>query len=125
MLRNTLLWASTNPFLAERLPRYRFVQKATKRFMPGERFDDVVGEALVELDGLLQHEADICEVRSSLERAIEVRHHLHDNQDRQGCDSKVEVGCQGDASVMLEREPDADEVHFEPALGPHEASRFA
>ncbi|MCH1571950.1 MAG: proline dehydrogenase family protein [Longimicrobiales bacterium] len=45
MLRNSLLWASTNPFLAERLPRYRFVQKATKRFMPGEDFDDVVREA--------------------------------------------------------------------------------
>ena len=45
MLRNSLLWVSTNPFLAERLPRYRFVQKATKRFMPGETFDDAAGVA--------------------------------------------------------------------------------
>jgi len=45
MLRNALLWASTNPFLAERLPRYGFVQKATKRFMPGEAFADVTAEA--------------------------------------------------------------------------------
>ena len=45
MLRNSLLWASTNPFLAERLPRYRFVQKATKRFMPGEDFADATAEA--------------------------------------------------------------------------------
>ena len=45
MLRNSLLWASENPFLAERLPRYRFVQKATKRFMPGEQFDDALREA--------------------------------------------------------------------------------
>lgn len=45
MLRNTLLWASTNPFLAEKLPTYRFVQKATKRFMPGEDFASAVTEA--------------------------------------------------------------------------------
>ena len=45
MLRNSLLWASTNPLLAERLPRYRFVQKATKRFMPGEEFSDAIQEA--------------------------------------------------------------------------------
>lgn len=44
MLRHTLLWASTNPFLAERLPKYRFVQKATKRFMPGENFEDALRE---------------------------------------------------------------------------------
>jgi len=44
MLRNTLLWASTNPFLAERLPRFRFVQKATRRFMPGEELTDALAE---------------------------------------------------------------------------------
>lgn len=47
MLRNSLLWASTNPFLAGRLPQYRFVQKATKRFMPGEEFTDAIREAQV------------------------------------------------------------------------------
>jgi proline dehydrogenase len=45
MLRNTLLWASTNPFLAERLPRYGFVQRATRRFMPGETLEDALREA--------------------------------------------------------------------------------
>ena len=45
MLRDALLWASTNPTLAEKLPRYRFVQKATKRFMPGEELDDALVEA--------------------------------------------------------------------------------
>ena len=45
MLRNALLWASTNPFMAERLPRYRFVKRATRRFMPGEELDDALGEA--------------------------------------------------------------------------------
>ena len=45
MLRNALLWASTNPLMAEKLPRYRFVQKATKRFMPGEALGDALAEA--------------------------------------------------------------------------------
>jgi proline dehydrogenase len=47
MLRNTLLWASTNPFLAEKLPQYRFVQKATRRFMPGEELTDALAECTV------------------------------------------------------------------------------
>lgn len=51
MLRSVLLWASTNPFLAERLPSYGFVQRATKRFMPGETFD----EALREIETLHGH----------------------------------------------------------------------
>jgi proline dehydrogenase len=45
MLRNTLLWASTNPFLAKKLPTYRFVQRATKRFMPGADLDAALVEA--------------------------------------------------------------------------------
>lgn len=45
MLRNALLWASTNPFLAERLPRYGFVKRATRRFMPGEALEDALREA--------------------------------------------------------------------------------
>jgi len=30
MLRTALLWASTNPFLARRLPRYALVPRATR-----------------------------------------------------------------------------------------------
>ena len=45
MLRNTLLWASTSPFLAERLPRYGFVKRATRRFMPGEGLEDALRAA--------------------------------------------------------------------------------
>lgn len=45
MLRATLLWASTNPLLAQKLPRYRFVQRATRRFMPGEELGDALTAA--------------------------------------------------------------------------------
>lgn len=45
MMRSVLLWASTNPFLARKLPTYRFVKRATRRFMPGEELDDALAEA--------------------------------------------------------------------------------
>jgi proline dehydrogenase len=36
MLRRAFLWASENAWFRRRLPRYRFVRRAVKRFMPGE-----------------------------------------------------------------------------------------
>ena len=45
MMKSALLWASTNPTLARRLPRYRFVQRAVRRFMPGETMEDAFREA--------------------------------------------------------------------------------
>lgn len=45
MIRPLLLWASTNPALAKRLPRYRFVRRAVRRFMPGEQPEDALAEA--------------------------------------------------------------------------------
>lgn len=52
MLRSALLWASRSPAMAERLPRYRFVRRATRRFMPGEALVDALdaAEALAERD---------------------------------------------------------------------------
>jgi proline dehydrogenase len=44
MLRSAFLWASTNPTLARRLPRYGFVQRAVRRFMPGEQAADALRE---------------------------------------------------------------------------------
>ena len=34
--RNALLWASRDAWLREHVPRWRFVRRATRRFMPGE-----------------------------------------------------------------------------------------
>jgi len=44
MLKSALLWASTSPTLSRRLPRYRFVQRAVRRFMPGESMEDALRE---------------------------------------------------------------------------------
>ena len=44
MLREALLWSSENRFLAERLPQLEFVQRAVRRFMPGETAEDALRE---------------------------------------------------------------------------------
>ncbi len=46
-MRRMLLWGSENPWLARRLPSHRFVQRAVRRFMPGERLEDALAEAAV------------------------------------------------------------------------------
>ncbi|HSW54584.1 MAG TPA: proline dehydrogenase family protein [Ignavibacteriaceae bacterium] len=46
--RNILLWASKNEWLKSRVPKMSFVQKAVKRFMPGEKVEDAI-EATREL----------------------------------------------------------------------------
>ena len=47
MFRSILLWISENDWCRESLPRYWFVRKAVKRFMPGEGLDAALGEATV------------------------------------------------------------------------------
>jgi len=45
MMRSALLWASRSQKLREALPRYTFVRKAVKRFMPGETVDEALDAA--------------------------------------------------------------------------------
>jgi len=40
--RNILLWASGNEWLKSHVPKMKFVQKAVKRFMPGETVEDAI-----------------------------------------------------------------------------------
>ena len=44
-MRAALLWASTNPWLASRLPRHAFARRAVSRFMPGETLADAITAA--------------------------------------------------------------------------------
>jgi proline dehydrogenase len=43
--RDALLLAARNGWLAEHLPRYRFVRATVARFMPGERMEDAIDAA--------------------------------------------------------------------------------
>jgi proline dehydrogenase len=45
VMRRALLWASENRTLQKRLPRYWFVRRAVRKFMPGETLDDALGAA--------------------------------------------------------------------------------
>jgi proline dehydrogenase len=45
LMRRSLLMASQNPWLRERAPRYRFMRRTVKRFMPGENVDDALAAA--------------------------------------------------------------------------------
>ena len=47
MLKSAFLWASTNPFMARRLPTYGFVRRAVRKFMPGEALSDGIEAAAV------------------------------------------------------------------------------
>jgi proline dehydrogenase len=42
LTKNILLWASKNEWLKNHVPKMKFVQKAVKRFMPGETVDDAI-----------------------------------------------------------------------------------
>ncbi len=49
-IRNVLLWCSENEWLKNHIPRYRFIKKAVKKFMPGESASDAL-EAARKLKG--------------------------------------------------------------------------
>lgn len=45
-MRRVFLWAARNRWLKERLPRFRFMRRAVRRFMPGETLEDALAAAL-------------------------------------------------------------------------------
>lgn len=51
MIRATLLWVSENGWCRDRLPRFGFVRRAVRRFMPGETLDDALQAARSMADG--------------------------------------------------------------------------
>lgn len=76
MLKNALLWASKNPTLAQKLPRYGFVKRATRRFMPGEDPEDALAEARkLAANGIGATTTLLGENLESLEEADEVVAH--------------------------------------------------
>ena len=45
LMRKVFLWFARNTWLRERLPQLPFMQKAVRKFMPGESIDDALGVA--------------------------------------------------------------------------------
>jgi proline dehydrogenase len=44
-MRRVFLWAARNPWLKEHLPRFRFMKRAVRRFMPGETLESALDAA--------------------------------------------------------------------------------
>jgi proline dehydrogenase len=45
-MRRLLLWCAQNRWLAAHVPRWRFAQRAVRRFLPGEQFDSALRAAV-------------------------------------------------------------------------------
>jgi len=44
-MRRVFLWAAKNTWLKEHLPRFPFMQRAVRRFMPGETMESALDAA--------------------------------------------------------------------------------
>ncbi len=77
--RNILLWGSKNPWLLNHVPNYKFVQKALKRFMPGEKLSDAIEAAKAFLQkGIPTVFTHLGENITQMKEAEEVRNHYVD-----------------------------------------------
>jgi len=45
LARDAVLWAAENRWLREHLPKYRFVRRSVRRFMPGETLEEAIAAA--------------------------------------------------------------------------------
>lgn len=45
LARDAVLWAADHRWLREHLPKYRFVRRSVRRFMPGETLEDAIAAA--------------------------------------------------------------------------------
>ncbi|MDH3730492.1 MAG: proline dehydrogenase family protein [Acidimicrobiia bacterium] len=95
IMRNTLLWASQNDFLKKHVPRRKFVQRAVRRFMPGEQIEDALVAAnrlsdrgiTTTLTALGENITDIAEADAELEHYLGV----YKNIERTGTDTEISV----------------------------------
>jgi proline dehydrogenase len=97
LMRNTLLWASRNPWLARNFPRYRFAQAAVRRFMPGTDVDAALdAAATLEPRGIRSIFTRLGENLTDLRSADEVVDHYVDVYDR-----ITERGLSAQVSIKL------------------------
>jgi proline dehydrogenase len=75
-MRRVFLWAARNPWLKEHLPRFRFMKRAVRRFMPGETLESALNAAApLEAVGIGTMYTRLGENLASLEEADEVADH--------------------------------------------------
>ncbi len=93
--RDALLWASSNRWLREHLPRHRFVRATVARFMPGERMEDAIEAARgLALDGIaatFTYLGENVEERADADAIAEHYLRLFDLIEERGLDAEVSV----------------------------------
>lgn len=79
VLRKVLLSLARNGWLRERLPKLPFMQRAVRRFMPGETIDDALGAAIeLQVLGIGTLYTKLGENLTEIEQAQDVANHYQD-----------------------------------------------
>jgi len=106
-MRRVFLWAARNRWLKERLPKFRFMRRAVRRFMPGETLEDALAAALpLQAAGIATMYTRLGENLEHVAEAEEVAAHYID-----AIDKIVAAGITGEVSVKptqlgLDLDPD-------------------
>jgi proline dehydrogenase len=113
-MRRIFLWAARNRWLKERLPRFRFMRRAVRRFMPGETLEDALAAAMpLQAAGIGTLYTRLGENLENLAAADEVAAHYLG-----AIDKIVAAGIDGEISVKptqlgLDHDADACFAHLE------------
>jgi proline dehydrogenase len=113
-MRRVFLWAARNPWLKEHLPRFPFMQRAVRRFMPGETLESALDAAApLEAAGIGTMYTRLGENLTTLEEADEVTEHY-----LAVYDAIAARGYRGEVSVKptqlgLDLDPDRTLAHLE------------
>lgn len=118
LMKKALLWASENRWLKERLPRYRFVQRAVRRFMPGEELDDAIRVARqLQKSGITAVFTRLGENVEDADEAAAVRDHYFEVLERVQeleLDAHISVKL---TQLGLDLDPDMSRAHLEALTG--------
>jgi proline dehydrogenase len=113
-MRRVFLWAARNRWLKEHLPRFGFMRRAVRRFMPGETMEDALAAAApLQAAGIGTLYTRLGENLGSLAEADEVAEHYRSLIDRikaAGIDGEISVKP---TQLGLDHDPDACLAHHE------------
>jgi proline dehydrogenase len=113
-MRRVFLWAARNPWLKDHLPKFPFMKRAVRRFMPGETLESALDAAApLEAAGIGTMYTRLGENLTTLEEADEVAEHYLAVFDAIGA-----RGYRGEVSVKptqlgLDLDPDRTLVHLD------------
>jgi len=122
-MRRFLLWAARNRWLKARLPRFRWVRRATRRFMPGETAEDALAAAATHqgwgIDGVFTLLGENLTDLSEAQAVADAYHAMIDEAAARGLDVEIslkltQIGFDLDEAVAFD--------HFD-RLASHAAER--